>query len=406
MKYLTMKQTIKSLILTMLASSMFFACSDDEPTRSQAPAYIIQSTVQTPDNTRTVYLNLISDLTDEVDITDAIEFNSNSRFTTYDGKVYVFDSENVEVIRFGVGENNDLIEEDKFSMAGLGVSGFGSANAIVSEQHAVSQVQGIRKLVFWNPSTMEITGTVDYPDIVPELFRSGGGDADADGRVFFGYSGFHFPTRSNKSGVHLLIVDPFTQTMHTIFDEDIAAGTDGTVDGNGDFYLSADAYLGFGRYMATENKETTQTIQRIKRGENTFDPTFDLPVSDITSEGYPQISLWGLQIMGDRFTAIILEASEEELAANPQSLLGLTPRKLYIGSTSDWKGTEVAFNDDMKVPNSVFVVEGEFYVVASDPQVGATTAPGNDLFRLNTTNNTLEKLTTTFGWFENMARIR
>ena len=407
MKYIRMKRMSKILILTTFTSFIFFACSDDDATPSQNPAYIIQSTVQTPDGTRTVFLNLISSLTDEVDITEAIEFNSNSRFKVYNGKVYVFDSENVEVIRFGLDDSNDLIQEDKFSMVGIGVSGFGPSNAIVSEQHAVSLVQGIRKLVFWNPSTMEITGTIDYPDIIPESFRSGFGAAvDADGRVFIGFSGFDFATFSNQPGARLFIIDPFSQTLETIFDEEISAGTDGAVDGNGDYYLSADAYFGFGRYRVTENRDTIQTIQRVNRGENTFDPTFDLLVSDITDEGYPQMGAGGLQIKGDLFTAILLAGTDEEILANPQAAFsGTMPRKLYTGSTTDWKGTEIVFNDDTKVLNVVFVVDGEFYAVASDPQTSGSTNFGNDLYRL-TEDNTLEKLTTTFGWFENMARIR
>ena len=146
-----------------------------------------------------------------------------------------YDSENVEVIRFGLDDSNDLIQEDKFSMVGIGVSGFGPSNAIVSEQHAVSLVQGIRKLVFWNPSTMEITGTIDYPDIIPESFRSRFWAAvDADGRMFIGFPGFDFATFSNQPGARLFIIDLVSQTLETIFDEEVAAGTDGAVDGNGD----------------------------------------------------------------------------------------------------------------------------------------------------------------------------
>ena len=398
-------------MLLLMAGSLLTACGDDDnATPSAGPAYIIQSTVQTPDGTRTIYFNILSSLTDEVDIANATEFNSNSRMKVYNGKVYVFDSENVEVIRFSVDENNNLVEEDKFSMVGLGVSGFGSANAIVSDQHAVSLVQGIRQLVFWNPSTMEITGTLDYPDIIPGSFRAGLGEAvDNDGRVFFGFSGFDFATFSNQPGTRLLIVDPISQTVETIFNQNIAAGTDGAADGNGDYYHNADAYFGFGRYLVAENRDTIQTIQRINRGENTFDPSFNLLASDMTNEGYLQIAPGGFNINGDRFVAVMIAGTEEEISANPRAALQQASlgRKLYVGSTSDWKGTEVAFSDDTKFPANILVVDGAFYLIASDPAGGGSADVFvNDLYRINTDDNTLEKLTSTVGWFENMARIR
>ena len=268
MRQIMIKPTIKNLLLLLFASSIFFACSEDKDTEPTGePAFIIQSTVQTPDGTRTVYFNVLSSLTDEVNIADATEFNSNSRMMVYNGKVYVFDSENVEIIRFSVDENNDLVEEDKLSVVGLGASGFGGTNAIVSDQHAIAFAQGIRQFVFWNPSTMEITGTLDYPDIIPDAFRAGfNASIDGNGRVFYGFSGFDFATFSNKPGARIIIIDPVAQTAETIFDEDVAAGTEGAVDGNGDYYFSADAYLGFARYLVAENRDTVQTIQRIRRG--------------------------------------------------------------------------------------------------------------------------------------------
>ncbi len=406
------KPTIKNLLLLLLVGSIIFACSEDDDMAGPTgePAFIIQSTVQTPDGTRTVYFNVLSSLTDEVDIADATEFNSNSRMMVYNGKVYVFDSENVEIIRFSVDENNDLVEEDKLSVVGLGVSGFGSSNAIVSDEHAIAFVQGVRQFVFWNPSTMEITGTLDYPDIIPEAHRAGfNASIDGNGRVFYGFSGFDFATFSNKPGARIIIIDPVAQTAETIFDENIAAGTEGAIDGNGDYYFSADAYFGFGRYLVAENRDTVQTIRRINRGESTFDPSFNMLVSDITDEGYPQLGIGGLRINGDRFITVLTAGTEEEIAANAQAAIfqASLGRKLYVGSTSDWKGTEVPFNDPSKALNVVFPINGELYVVAtnSDPSVGGSTDLVNDLYRL-TENNTLEKLTSTPGFFENMARIR
>lgn len=407
------EEMIKKLLLLVLLGSpfLFTGCSDDDDNDPVGePAFIIQSTVQTPDGTRTVYFNVLSSLTDEVDIADATEFNSNSRMKVYNGKVYVFDSENVEIIRFGIDENNDLIEEDKLSVIGLGASGFGGTNAIVSEQHAIAFVQGIRQFVFWNPSTMEITGTLDYPDIVPDAFRAGfTAPFDNDGRVFYGFSGFDFATFSNKPGARLVIIDPVTQTAETIFDENIAAGTEGAIDGNGDYYFSADAYFGFGRYLVAENRDKIQTIQRVRRGENTFDPSFNLLASELTDDNVPQMSSGGFHIVGDRFFAVLNGGTDEEIAANPQAALfsASLGRNLYVGSTADWKGTKIPFNDDTKAFTIVFPIAGEVYVVASstDPATAGGTDLVNDLYRV-TESNTLERLTSTPGFFENMARIR
>ncbi|MEM8508658.1 MAG: hypothetical protein AAF717_12550 [Bacteroidota bacterium] len=368
-------------------------------------AYIVQNTVQTPEGGRTVFVSVLSSLTDEVRLDDAFEFNGSARARTFNGKVYVFDSEELLVIRYAVNDDNTLQEEDRFSMAQLGAAGFNSQIAFVNDQYALTLPNGLRQFVVWNPTTMEVRGTIDFPPSIPDPFNTsniGSINVNENGEVFIGIAGVNLGSGTNVPGARVAIVDPVSGTVDVVFDETIASGTEGSFDGEGNYYFSANAYFGIARYLSFP-PDVAQTITRINQGERVFDPNFNVSSTLVGGEGLPASVT--IKINGDEFLYLMIDATEEELTQNPLFLVQGPSVKVFLGDVSDWEGAvEVPFSDTTKSISDIFVVEDSFYAVARN-FIDSSADSASDVFRI-TSSGTLEKMTEGIGWIEYIARVR
>ena len=84
-------------------------------------AFIISNRVDNPDRTRTLFVHILSDLSQEIDNSKAFEIAGSGRVRTFNGKVFAFVDETQEVIRYGLDEDLRLAEERKFSVGGTGI---------------------------------------------------------------------------------------------------------------------------------------------------------------------------------------------------------------------------------------------------------------------------------------------
>ncbi|MEM0938959.1 MAG: hypothetical protein AAGI25_04110 [Bacteroidota bacterium] len=406
-----LRRKISYFLVSLFAVSLLTNCSEDDDPElgdgTETPAYIVQNTVQAPDAPRTIYLNVLSDLTDEIDLADAFEFNGASRVRVFNGKVYVFDSERVLIIKHSINENNVLVEEDRFSLTQLGVGGFLGIIAFVNEEYALLLPGGLRQFVIWNPTTMEVRNMIDFPADSPDNFsisNIGTVSVSPDGEVFIGVSGFGFGAPPNNTpGARVMIVDPVTGSVDIVFNENIAAGTEGAFDGQGNYYFSANGYFGFARYFA-DPAEVEQTMTRINRGELSFDSEFNIPVTSIGGLGRPQSLTF--EIIGNEFLIGVLDLTEDELGAlvNPFDL-ATGPIKLLRGNLQNGEAAvEVPFSDGNKSMTDLFVVDGSFYGVARD-FFDSSVGSESEIYRF-TESNTLELMTTGVGWVEYIERVR
>lgn len=408
------KQSIKMKIthwfficfIALTFTLMSCSSDDDNPEPSSTESvYIVQNTVQAPDVPRTVFISVISNLTDEVDLADAFEFNGSVRAKAFNSKIYVHDSERLLVIKYEINENNKLVEEDRFSMAQLGASSFNSQIAFVNDEYALTLPNGLRAFVIWNPTTMEVTSTIDFPSSIPDPFNTsniGSINVSSDGKVFIGMAGFDGTTSSNIVGARVAIVDPVNGTVEMVFDENIASGTEGGFDGEDNYYFNANGYFGFARYLGNP-PEVAQTITRINQGESAFDPTFNISSTSVGAQGLPASVT--MKISGDEFLYVMVDLTEDQLLQNPFALIQGTQARLFHGTVSNWEGAvEVPFSDETKSITDIFVIEGSFYGVARDFS-NSSAESVSDIYRI-TENSTLEKQTEGVGWIEYIAKVR
>ncbi|MEM6736806.1 MAG: hypothetical protein AAF620_12135 [Bacteroidota bacterium] len=403
-----MKIQFSFLFLSAFLMLIITGCDDDDGDNVSPiddAAYLIQVETQSPDGDRLVYMVVLPSLDSAINLDNAIEFSGSARLRTYDEKVYIYDSETMEVLKLEFNENDELVETDKFSMAGTGATFFNGTDAIVSNTGAAVVLGSIGKLVFWSPENMEITAILDLVDDLGLPETASGltmyyGGTDASGRAFFSVGTTDFTGFVNHPGARVMIVDPDNQTAEIVEDLSLSQGTSGNLDDDGDYYFVGDAFFTLGRY-AIPPFDTDFSINRINAGTNSFDPDFQLLGTDLNDNGYEEIR--HLSISGDRFVAGVIEASTDSIATWGFDVFSNAQIQLYAGSTSDWKGTKLSGQGNFQFLFSALEVDGDFYFATTD--INARDADDfAGLYKVEGTN--LVKVNETVGFIRQVYRIR
>ncbi|MEM9141839.1 MAG: hypothetical protein AAGA86_02555 [Bacteroidota bacterium] len=366
-------------------------------------AYFAQVETQTPDGDRLVFMSILSSLDAEIDLADAIELGGASRIRAFNGKLFAFNGETFEVTRYGLNENNDPVEEDKFSLAGLGISNVSSSIAFVSNTRALYADQNIRQFVIWNPTAMEIVNSIPFPEAIPQSAQADRPVVDLNGRVLIGYAGLDFMTFQVTPGATVALIDPMAETVTVATDDTAPAGNVGTIDDMGDYYFTANSYFGLGHNFNIE-MQPSPLILRIKNGESEFDPTFRLDGADTNADAYPDILHY--TISGTRYVVGAHDDSNGILAENPDGIFGAFSAgwQLWIGNVDNLDAIRVQENEGELFLFAPFAVDGEFYTSPTfiDERSADDPAP---LYRIND-NGTLEQVNVTVGFIRLVGRIR
>ena len=334
----TMKQVMKKLILLTMVGVAFSSCSDSDenidPVDTADAAYLFQVETQTPTGERFVYMAITPTLDSEIDLSQAIELGGRSRIRTFNGKVYAFNGETLEVTRYGVGENStDVNEEDKFSMANLGIPSFGSAIAFVSDTRAVYIDSDVRQIVIWDPTAMEIVSTIPFEDNFPPSAQFDRPAISTDGKVYLATVGVDFTTFQVSPGARVVIIDPVNETVEVAFDETLPSGNVGMFDAAGDYYFSGNTYFGIGHNFNVE-KQPSPIILKIENGETTFDSEFVLNGVQTNEDGYPDILHYTVE--GDRYVVVAHDDSSGPLIEKDLRAAFSAPWLLYTGTVGEW----------------------------------------------------------------------
>jgi len=140
-------------------------------------AYILGSLVFGPEGT-TSYVNVLDSLdTQTIDYSRAHEFAGAADVWVHGGSVFVTSAEALTITKYAVA-NHDLVEQAAISFTGYGITDFGFwRNVFVTDDKAYFS-NGTTQYVVWNPTTMQITGTVALPAL----------EARDGFKVFPGYS--------------------------------------------------------------------------------------------------------------------------------------------------------------------------------------------------------------------------
>jgi hypothetical protein len=133
------------------------------PVAADAPLYVIATAVSTDSGSNT-YVALLRSLEAQMlDLSGAREFGGWSDMAVIDGSVFVSSGESPVVSRFVAGADGALQDDGTLSFANyVGDANFYNQEVISSTK---AYLVGEGEFVLWNPSTLEITGTLAFPDL-------------------------------------------------------------------------------------------------------------------------------------------------------------------------------------------------------------------------------------------------
>ncbi|MEZ4323390.1 MAG: hypothetical protein R3F61_38350 [Myxococcota bacterium] len=293
------------------------ACTGDDPDTGgptgTADGYVVGSVVITPDG-RTTYFQVIDSLDQDALVTNdsAIEAPGNGVVLARGSDVFLGLAESPEWVKYSVGEDGTISQTGRLSLANYGFSFIDYGYALIHDDLAVSVSTEGLVAVFWNPTTMEITGSVDLPHLAVdgygvEVWTTVG----HDGKVYIPARWTDWEGGRVLQKVSTTILDGDTQTLLGVAEDDRCSS-------GGRVVFAPDGYAyvqGDGRnYSSTmfENAGGEQAppncLLRIAPGETDFDEDYYVETMSLTG-GHESVTEleYGEQGAGVAYTWLFYE---------------------------------------------------------------------------------------------------
>lgn len=153
----------RKLLVALLAPCLALAAcssSDDDQVMGKG-SYVLGSVVIDAEGTRTTYVQTIESLdAGPFDNDAALEMPGNGVLMAHGEHLFVGLAEEPTWIRYTLAEGGGLEKTGELSLLNFGARYIDFGNAVVDGETAVSVLSNPPVAVIWNPSTMEIRGTV------------------------------------------------------------------------------------------------------------------------------------------------------------------------------------------------------------------------------------------------------
>jgi hypothetical protein len=289
----------KALAAPVLFASLF-GCGDRDETNTivtttapelpaAPPSYAIMYEVY-DDAGSTSYLSLLDTLDiAAVDTSKAREYGAGRAFIqSYNGWLFVGDSQTPQVTRFSQSETGELVEEGVISFVGEGLrtSQFDSWNAtFITPEKAYLQDFEEGRTIIWNPTTLQILGSIELPpDILrPGLSLEGSPGALRDGLLYRTFNWVNYDDATYSTDFLLAVYDVQTDQLLSLTPE-TRCPTPGNLvhtDEAGNIYFSNWIWPVAGTIM---RDAPPSCVLRINAGENGFDPDWTLSYPDVAEQ--------------------------------------------------------------------------------------------------------------------------
>lgn len=398
-----------SLVLPAVAVAS--ACSDDSPgddagpqdatadrnlDGATEPVYVVATRIRTPD-ARTVYVNLYPDLSArEIDTSAALELPGLSRIGVFDGRVFAFDGETGNVIRYAALDDLTLREEGRFSMAGLGVVRFRTTFAFLSTTRAYYLDIPGQQMVVFNPSALEIVGTFPVPEVRRDGFDASGGRLRRIGdEVFAPVSFSNLGTGDFVRSVSTIVIAANEDRVLRTLEDDRCVVVGGSFVDDNQFYALGDA--GAGLYDAFGPEPQPPCLLRASIGASEFEASFMLTLAEVT--GRPRVS----DAVGRGDGTFLTRVFDSDVDLSMVDPTGYYSLEVWRYAVIDVVNETASFAQDLPLSGisfDPFVVDGAYYGQLVDETSASTT-----LYRIEAAGTTTESLRTA-GELQVVARVR
>ncbi|AKF08632.1 hypothetical protein [Sandaracinus amylolyticus] len=157
-------------VATMIAS-----CGGDDASPTPTRGGYLVATRVWDDTSITSYFHVVDslDADTQIDPSQALEVAGSARLYSYAGGWFAIGSgEAPTITRYRFGEDGSLVEDAAISLQPYGVSDLWDTVYFVSPTKAYYPDRDGSQLVVWNPTAMEVTGTIALPQTVREGYLS------------------------------------------------------------------------------------------------------------------------------------------------------------------------------------------------------------------------------------------
>lgn len=214
---------------------------------TESSLFAIGSLVTDPNGDSSGYLKLVSSLDrggERLELDDAREFAGQSDIWVEGGSVFVASGDEPSITKYDVSNEGELRERGTISFSNYGIASAAFwNNAFVSDRKAYMQ-NSVSEYIVWNPSTMQIEGTVKFPDIEnkgelePRVSFADRGVVVYDGKLYqpVYWTNKDFSGRTEASLI--LVVDTDTDEVVDQLTVDCTGLDYGTKDESGHVYFS------------------------------------------------------------------------------------------------------------------------------------------------------------------------
>jgi len=334
------------------------------------PLYLVATWVADDAGTNT-YVAVVSDLTQDVDLSQALEVGGYGDAWVYDEWVFVADGESPFLTRYTV-QDGALVQDVSLSFANYAVPSTAFFdNQILTRTKAYLANVTERRYVAWNPETMEITGTVPWPEIPLESsdlepfhsYTDRGGEV-VDGLFFHGIYQHNYDWNFFGSSSSIAVYDIATDQLVSLISVPCPMMDVMSVGNDGFLYVSGWSYMPL---SAAFGLSPTNCAARIDIATRTVDPAWTFNFKDVTG---------GLEGMAVR----VREGSEGTIAVFHGSGIpveGATGIWDLDAGDNDWEIYGIDVSTRAITPSGTRMGSGSFYEAHLDDRYFVY-LPGND----------------------------
>lgn len=371
--------------LVLLTGALGGGCADDETSSpveqggtgggsNGGDAFVVATRVW-DDTATNSYFHVVSSLEagTPVDPTQALEIPGSARLFAFEGQGWfgIGDGQSPTISHYTLGNGDALVKGDAISLQPFGVQDLWQTNYIISPTKAYHPDRAGEQIVVWNPTTMEVEGTIPLPDTHREghLAVYGYGSVLRGKTLLFSVGWFDWQTTDTivpETG--LVVIDTETDTVVRFDVDDRCAGITQSVEtASGDAYFVSSALAGASYHL--ERLETEPCALRVLKDADAFDPDFALSLGELV----------GGAIVGDPIPAggdsLFLRVFEESLATIDEET-----KTFQITSQPAWRWWrwDTATNEAKEIQDlapspanvSFFEVDGRVFTI--DEKNGST----------------------------------
>ncbi|WP_437713079.1 hypothetical protein WMF45_45390 [Sorangium sp. So ce448] len=221
-----------------------------------------------------------------VDPSQALEVPESARLFAFEDEGWfgIGDGQSPTISRYTLDARDALVKGDAISLQPFGVESLWPTNYLISPTKAYHPDRAGEQIIIWNPTTMEVQGTIPLPDTAREGYLAlyGYGSIQRGKTLLFSVGWFDWATSDAvlpETG--LVAIDTETDTVVRFDVDDRCGGITQPVEtASGDAYFVSSALAAAAYHV--DRLETAPCALRILKDADAFDPDFALRLSELT----------------------------------------------------------------------------------------------------------------------------